>query len=188
MDGLSHARRRGLLNHTIGCADKAAVSDTSTSVPYRRIGTILVEMGSITQDQLEYALTEQSQTGRLLGEILVSSYGVSRVDLADALAAQWEEAKGAPGELPAPDAPDLSIDAAELAEADLHVLLEEAQAARAELTARTDELSRRLASLESLVVGVSDALDELRTASMQSRAGQVQRRAPHREPRQRPAA
>jgi len=164
------------------------VSESTSSVPYRRIGTILVEMGSITQDQLEYALNEQSQTGRLLGEILVSSYGVSRVDLADALAAQWEEAKGPPSEVAAPPAEAGSLAPDALAEADLHVLLEEAQAARAELTARTDELSRRLASLEALVVGVSDALDELRTTALQARPGQVQRRAPHREPRQRPAA
>ena len=160
------------------------MDEPNPSVPYRRIGTILVEMRSITQDQLEYALTEQAQTGRLLGEILVSSYGVSRVDLADALAAQWEEAKGSAAgvsvapEPPESDAPD------PLAEADLHVLLEEAQAARAELTARTDELSRRLASLEALVVGVSDALDELRTAALEARSGQAHERAP----RQRPAA
>jgi methyl-accepting chemotaxis protein len=164
------------------------VSDPTTSVPYRRIGTILVEMGSITQDQLEYALTEQSQTGRLLGEILVSSYGVSRVDLADALAAQWEEAKAVPSEKATPPRQTDSSTSDQLAEADLHVLLEEAQAARDELTARTDELSRRLASLEALVVGVSDALDELRSTALQTRSGHAQRSAPQREPRQRPAA
>ena len=164
------------------------MSDSTASVPYRRIGTILVEMGSITQDQLEYALTEQSQTGRLLGEILVSSYGVSRVDLADALAAQWEEAKASPADPPTTQAAIDSVAAETLAEADLHVLLEEAQAARAELTARTDELSRRLASLEALVVGVSDALDELRTSALETRSGHAQRRVAQREPRQRPAA
>jgi len=176
------------LNHPRCGADKPAVSDSTASVPYRRIGTILVEMGSITGDQLEYALSEQSQTGRLLGEILVSSYGVSRVDLADALAAQWEEAKGSPADDAATPAAIDPVATETLAEADLHVLLEEAQAARAELTARTDELSRRLASLEALVVGVSDALDELRTSALETRSGHVQRRAPNREPRQRPAA
>lgn len=119
-------------------------------------------MEVIAQSQLDSALSEQRHTGRLLGEILVSTYGVSRVDLADALAAQWEEAQtmaeidesqGAYHDAGAVDP---------LAEGDLNVLLEEAQAARVELTARTDELSRRVASLEALVVGVSDALDELR--------------------------
>lgn len=133
-----------------------------TSVSYRRIGTILVEMKVITQSQLDSALDEQRHSGRLLGEILVSTYSVSRVDLADALAAQWEEAQSMSEIDEAQGAyhDDGAVDP--LAESDLHVLLEEAQAARAELTARTDELSRRVASLEALVVGVSDALDELR--------------------------
>ena len=134
------------------------------SVSYRRIGTILVEMEVITQTQLDGALAEQRHTGRLLGEILVSGYSVSRVDLADALAAQWEEAQTMSEIDEAQGAyhDDGAVDP--LAEGDLSVLLEEAQAARAELTARTDELSRRVASLEALVVGVSDALDELRGA------------------------
>ena len=136
-----------------------------TSVSYRRIGTILVEMGIVTQSLLDSALSEQQHTGRLLGEILVSTYGVSRVDLADALAAQWEEAQSMSEIDEAQGAyhDDGAVDP--LAEGDLSVLLEEAQAARAELTARTDELSRRVASLEALVLGVSDALDELRGAS-----------------------
>ena len=41
----------------------------------------------------------------------------------------------------------------------------EAQAARIELTVKTDELGKRLAALEALVVGVSDALAELRPAA-----------------------
>jgi methyl-accepting chemotaxis protein len=133
-----------------------------TSISYRRIGTILVEMGIVPQAQLDSALSEQRHSGRLLGEILVSSYGVSRVALADALAAQWEEAQSMAEIDEAQGAyhDDGAVDP--LAEGDLSVLLEEAQAARAELTARTDELSRRVASLEALVVGVTEALDELR--------------------------
>ena len=132
------------------------------SISYRRIGTILVEMGVVTQSQLDSALAEQQHTGRLLGEIFVTTYGVSRIELADALAAQWEEAQTMAEIDEAQGAyhDDGAVDP--LAEDDLSVLLEEAQAARAELTARTDELSRRVASLEALVVGVSDALDELR--------------------------
>jgi methyl-accepting chemotaxis protein len=140
------------------------VETPHTSVSYRRIGTILVEMGVVSQSKLDSALSEQRHTGRLLGEILVSTYGVSRVDLADALAAQWEEAQSMSEIDEAHGAyhDDGAVDP--LAEGDLNVLLEEAQAARAELTARTDELSRRVASLETLVIGVSDALDELRGA------------------------
>jgi hypothetical protein len=53
----------------------------------------------------------------------------------------------------------------QLAEADLRVLLDEAEAARAELTIRTEELSKRLATLETLVVGVTEALDEIRSTT-----------------------
>jgi hypothetical protein len=146
------------------------VESSPTSISYRRIGTILVEMGVVPQGQLDSALDEQRHTGRLLGEILVATYGVSRVDLADALAAQWEEAQEM-SEVAATQGvhhDDGAVDP--LAESDLSVLLEEAQAARAELTARTDELSRRVASLEALVIGVTEALDELRSASSDSAA------------------
>ena len=149
-------------------ADRESVETPSTSISYRRIGTILVEMGIVPQGQLDSALDEQRHTGRLLGEILVSTYGVSRVDLADALAAQWEEAQ-AMSEVAATHGvhhDDGAVDP--LAETDLSVLLEEAQGARAELTARTDELTRRVASLEALVIGVTEALDELRSASSDS--------------------
>ena len=67
----------------------------SPEIPYRRIGTILVEWSLITEGQLAQALAEQEETGRLLGEVLVSSYGISRLDLADALAEQWQEANRA---------------------------------------------------------------------------------------------
>ncbi len=143
----------------------------SSEIPYRRIGTILVEWRLISQEQLSQALTEQEETGRLLGEILVTSYGVSRVDLADALAEQWQEANRAATaaierstELQPPSAGDNGGDS-QLDEADLRVLLDEAEAARAELTVRTEELSKRLATLETLVVGVTEALDELRSTT-----------------------
>jgi hypothetical protein len=162
------------------------VGASRISVSYRRIGTILVEMEVITQSQLDSALSEQGRSGRLLGEILVSTYGVSRVDLADALAAQWEEAQSLSEIDVAQGAyhDDGAVDP--LAEGDLKVLLEEAQAARVELTARTDELSRRVASLEALVIGVSDALDELRGAP--PRAGTPAGPHPHPHRRGRPRA
>ena len=145
------------------------MSDQSPEIPYRRIGTILAEWQLISEDELARALAEQEESGRLLGEILVSSYGISRVDLADALAEQWQEAnKAATAALElrgAPSEPSDSRPVDHLAEADLRVLLDEAEAARAELAVRTEELGRRLATLETLVVGVTEALDELRTAS-----------------------
>lgn len=140
--------------------------DSSTpSVPYRRIGTILVERRLITEDELAHALAKQKESGLPLGEIVVAGYGVSRVELADVLTEQWSEAQRlsaqAAVEQPDPSAPTVQPPA----EGELRVLLGEAQAARAELARKTDELSTRLAALESLVIGVSGALDELRSTA-----------------------
>jgi hypothetical protein len=137
-------------------------------VPYRRIGTILVERGLITENQLAHGLAAQKETGRPLGEICVERFGLDRLSLADALAEQWEEMQRANAEAERLAA---ELEEAELgdelpddlsAEDELRTLLEEAEAARAELVSKTDELGRRLAALETLVVGVSDALAELR--------------------------
>ena len=110
------------------------------SVPYRRIGTILVDRQLITGRQLEQALAEQQQTGRPLGEICVDRYGLDRLSLADALAEQWEEMqRAAPAEHEGDVTPGQEDDPGESAaedvsaEDELRVLLGEAQAARLEL-------------------------------------------------------
>lgn len=140
------------------------------SAPPRRIGTILVERGLITPAELELALAEQKGTGRPLGEICVTRFGLDRLSLADALAEQWEEIQRGSGVEPVRDgddedasAVDPGSDGAGATEDQLRALLAEAQAARDELTQKTDELSRRLALLETLVIGVTDALSELRS-------------------------
>jgi hypothetical protein len=138
------------------------VNTAPPEVPYRRIGSILVERGLISEAELGQALAEQDSTGRLLGEILVSSFGVTRVDLADALAEQWQEANRA-HTAGATVSPGSSGSAHLTDENDLRVLLDEAEAARAELEIRTEELSRRLATLEGVVSEVTSALAELRT-------------------------
>ena len=152
-----------------GGADSARV-DAARNVPYRRIGRILVDRQLITADQLGDALVEQENVGRLLGEICVEQYKLDRLRLADALSEQWEEMQragvksareGAADEVEAPmEASEASVGQAEADE--LRALLEEAEAARAELASKTDELGRRIAELEALVIGVSDALAELR--------------------------
>jgi hypothetical protein len=142
------------------------VDPSTNGVQYRRIGSILLERGVITEAQLEEALARQKKTGEMLGEIFVVSYGVSRLELADALTEQWAEVQEARGpvDLETPDASELTSPLPDdlIAEGDLRTLLEEAQAARRELTARTDALSRRLESLETMVAGVTRALGELR--------------------------
>jgi hypothetical protein len=56
--------------------------------PWRQLGTLLVEDGLVSDDQLERALSEQRKTGRLLGEILVDWSFVTGIGLAQALAKQ----------------------------------------------------------------------------------------------------
>lgn len=158
------------------------------TAPPRRIGTILVERGLITEGELELALAEQQGTGRPLGEICVTRFGLDRLSLADALAEQWEEIQRGSGVEPATEGDDeaaaddaaAEADRADATEDQLHALLAEAQAARDELTLKTDELSRRLALLETLVIGVTDALSELRARSQtadEAPAEQTQPRA-----------
>jgi hypothetical protein len=56
---------------------------------WRPLGELLVDKGLVTQDELELALTEQSESGRLLGAILVERGYVSGPALAVALAEQY---------------------------------------------------------------------------------------------------
>jgi len=56
----------------------------STVVSSRLIGEIFVERGLVTRDQLEQALSIQARDGGMIGEILVASFGISRVELEEA--------------------------------------------------------------------------------------------------------
>ena len=56
--------------------------------PWRPLGTLLVEEGLLAKSDLERALSEQRQTGRLLGQILVLDGAVSATALARVLARQ----------------------------------------------------------------------------------------------------
>ena len=120
------------------------------------MGEILVERRFITPDQLAEALLDQEESGRLLGEICVERFGLDRFALAGALSEHWEEtqrgrvASRRGGAVRTPRAPADTQD--------LRILLDEAEAARAALAAKTEELEERLAVLEALVAGVSDAL------------------------------
>jgi hypothetical protein len=144
--------------------------DVVGTVPYRRMGTILVDRQLISDDQLAYALVGQEKTGRRLGEICVEQYGLDRLALADAIGEQWEEMQCAlagserMGGVDGAEAPGEGgvVSAARSEVDELRALLDEAEAARADLVSKTDELGRRLAVLETLVIGVSGALAELR--------------------------
>ena len=52
------------------------------------LGTILLQRGIVTQDQINEAMVEQARTSRSLGRVLVSNGAVTEADLVSALAEQ----------------------------------------------------------------------------------------------------
>jgi hypothetical protein len=68
-------------------ADRKAVEPAESI--WRPLGELLLEKGLVTPDELELALAEQADTGRLLGAILVDRGYVSGPALAVALAEQY---------------------------------------------------------------------------------------------------
>ena len=66
------------------------MSDASV-LQARLVGALFVERGLLTDEQLERALELQAETGDLLGEILVTEFDISRIELASVLAEQWAE-------------------------------------------------------------------------------------------------
>jgi hypothetical protein len=68
-------------------ADKNGV-ERAESI-WRPLGELLLEKGLVSRDEVELALTEQSESGRLLGAILVERGYVSGPALAVALAEQY---------------------------------------------------------------------------------------------------
>lgn len=72
------------------------------TVHKRRIGSVLLERGAITPEQLDYALKLQTETGRRLGELLVTENMISETDLVEALSVKLK--------IPRLDLNDLLID------------------------------------------------------------------------------
>ena len=60
----------------------------ATEQPRRLLGQILIEMGLISEWQLEQALEAQRATGQFLGEILIANGWVTRTAIGDALRVQ----------------------------------------------------------------------------------------------------
>jgi hypothetical protein len=54
-------------------------------------GDLLVERNIITSEQLEQALRLQAETGNRIGEIVVTEFGVSRVEIAGCALEQWAD-------------------------------------------------------------------------------------------------
>lgn len=71
---------------TVGVADGPS---STTEAPRRRLGEVLVEQGSITEDALLQALAVQRERGGRLGEVLLDLELIRSLDLRRALAAQF---------------------------------------------------------------------------------------------------
>lgn len=63
----------------------------SAATNWRPIGTVLVESGAITQEDLDAALAEQRLSGKRLGEILIDSGRITWLQLAHGIAEQAKD-------------------------------------------------------------------------------------------------
>jgi len=102
-----------------------------------KLGHIFVEKGFITTQQLEQALAEQAQSGKLLGEVLVELGMIDRLGLASALGVQFM----APSK-PKPVAPEPRQDPAPERRDDLETEL-------AALRAHNDDLRNVVSHLQA---------------------------------------
>ena len=57
----------------------------------RLIGALFVERGLVSESQIRLALEIQQETDQQLGEILVERFGISRAELAQVVAEQWQD-------------------------------------------------------------------------------------------------
>ena len=63
----------------------------------RLIGALFVDRGLVSESQIRLALEIQQETDQQLGEILVERFGISRAELAQVVAEQWQDAGRAAG-------------------------------------------------------------------------------------------
>jgi hypothetical protein len=115
------------------------------------LGTLLRRVGAIDHEQLEIALTEKERSPRRLGEILVEWGWVSSVDIAKALAEQY-------------DIPFLDLTQAEIGKEAALLLPEDA-------ARRLQALPIRFLPERLLLVGVADPTDVLAAEELRSLLG-----------------
>jgi len=89
-DGISDVGVRGALER-LEALDSASASGAPTVLraSKKRIGEILVEMGALTDEQVQEALGKQKETRKRLGQILVEDTLVTELQLAQALATKF---------------------------------------------------------------------------------------------------
>jgi hypothetical protein len=108
----------------------------------RRLGDICVERGLISQEQLQQALVQQSETGTKLGEVLVELGFVTRVGLAGVLSEQWN---------------DLRVSQSTRAPAESSLALrDQVRALTAELAERDKRIAQQDATISALLSQIGD--------------------------------
>jgi hypothetical protein len=143
---------------------------------WRPVGTVLVDNGSITQEQLDAALAEQLRSGKKIGEILIASGAITWLKLAHAIAEQAQEMNGGapaapppPAAEPAEDIPEPLADwqtmdptttAARLRE--VEGLLKERQRAFLDLVSVTETLRSTIARQQEELLARNEELARLR--------------------------
>jgi hypothetical protein len=139
---------------------RAANTRSTVAFPTHRDKARAVAKGQISEDQLAQALEDQQATGQKLGEILIAKYGLSRLELAGALDEQWTEVEAGPaGDAADTDSPTVSGLPPQVQT--VLAKLEETVALGAVLKRTTDDLDSRLAAVETLLVALTGAIDEL---------------------------
>jgi hypothetical protein len=130
----------------------------------RPIGSLFVEKGFVTQEELEDALLEQRESGQRLGEILVERGHISRIELASVIGDQLGELRLLRGGLAESNAQPTSEagkgdDGKEKAE------LEQRLANQAE---SIDQLLDRINELEEVLAESTVTSHELRVQKLES--------------------
>jgi len=144
------------------------------AVRWRPVGTVLVDNGSITPDQLEAALAEQRHSGRKIGDILVNSGAITWLTLAHAIAEQATDiadvgTSPAPVGQPEPE-PRLEVTSNGASSAadrlvTVEALLKERQRAYLELVSVTETLRAAVEKLQRELAERDAEIARLRAAS-----------------------
>src|SRR5262249_20647629 len=154
--------------------------------PRRLLGLLLIEMGVISEEQLEQALKVQEESGERLGDILIARGYTSRLAIQDALAQQsglWLEPGEGYGTGPraqlirreeraAPQAAEAPLQRQELekeeeSEPNVRFL-------HAEEDDHEDELAAIKGTLKEYVRAIAERDDELRRLEEEARAHRLE--------------
>jgi hypothetical protein len=137
----------------------------------RPIGSLFVEKGFVTQEELDDALLEQRESGQRLGEILVERGHVSRIELASVIGDQLGELRLLRGGL-TEGKPEPSTQAAAAAGPDT-AELEQRLANQAE---SIDALLDRINELEEVLAESTVTSYELRVQELEAELAQSEER------------